>query len=182
MDVEITLPDRTRDQPGQGGPRRRHGQRGGAVKAPFVPFPVALPTDAELVWVLARREDLGPDEAARALAHIEEEFWSSKAGQKRLQATGAERHVRRVHRQRPFGGPTRKRPQAPLQGARNAALVAAADGRRGSCPRRRRFVGLPCSRTRRPARAVQPRSSRRTGGRTRRRQKPKHPLTDDASA
>ncbi len=35
----------------------------------------------ELVWLVARREDLGPDEAARALAKIEEEFWATKKGQ-----------------------------------------------------------------------------------------------------
>jgi len=51
------------------------------VKIPFVPFPVSLPEDPELVWLLARREDLGPDEATRALAKIEEEFWATKKGQ-----------------------------------------------------------------------------------------------------
>lgn len=54
------------------------------IKTPFVPFPVSLPEDPDLLWVLARREDLGPDEAARALAKIEEEFWETKAGQKLL--------------------------------------------------------------------------------------------------
>ena len=29
------------------------------VPAPFVPFPVALPEDPELVWILGRREDFG---------------------------------------------------------------------------------------------------------------------------
>ena len=38
-----------------------------AVEAPWVPFPVALPSDPELVWMLARRENVGPDEAAMAL-------------------------------------------------------------------------------------------------------------------
>ena len=52
-----------------------------AVTAPYVPFPVSLPNDPELVWLLARRENLGPDEAARALAHIQEEFWATKKGQ-----------------------------------------------------------------------------------------------------
>ena len=55
----------------------------------------AVPGDAadgrtELVWVLARREDLGPDEAGRALAHIEELFWASKAGQQ-FQRKGGEK-------------------------------------------------------------------------------------------
>lgn len=54
------------------------------IKTPFAPFPVALPEDPDLLWVLARREDLSPDEAARALAKIEEEFWETKAGQKLL--------------------------------------------------------------------------------------------------
>ena len=35
-------------------------------------------------------KDLGPDEAARALASIEEEFWATKAGQK-LQREGTEK-------------------------------------------------------------------------------------------
>ncbi|MEI9896198.1 MAG: hypothetical protein WDN28_20620 [Chthoniobacter sp.] len=42
---------------------------------------MSLPEDPELVWLLARREDLGPDEAARALVKIEEEFWLTKKGQ-----------------------------------------------------------------------------------------------------
>ncbi len=54
------------------------------VKSPFVPFPVSLPEDPELLWVLARRENIAPDDAGRALAGIEEEFWATKAGQKLL--------------------------------------------------------------------------------------------------
>ena len=54
------------------------------IKPRFIPFPVSLPDDPDLVWVLARRDDFGPDEAARALASIEEEFWATKAGQKLL--------------------------------------------------------------------------------------------------
>ena len=50
--------------------------------------------------MLARREDLGPDEAARALAHIEDEFWGSKTGQK-LPARGRRKDVRGIHRHRP---------------------------------------------------------------------------------
>lgn len=58
--------------------------------APFVPFPVCLPNDQELVWSLARRETLGPDEATRALANIQEEFWATKKGQI-LQREGVEK-------------------------------------------------------------------------------------------
>jgi hypothetical protein len=85
--VEIALPDRklsTRVKV------QAPGEDPEAAKVPFVPFPVALPEDPELVWVLARREDLGPDEAARALASIEEEFWATKGGQK-LQREGTEK-------------------------------------------------------------------------------------------
>ena len=51
------------------------------VTLKFVPFPVALPGDPEMVWALAKRENLNPDEAAIALTKIEDEFWASKTGQ-----------------------------------------------------------------------------------------------------
>ena len=60
------------------------------VEAPYIPFPVSLPEDPELVWLLARRENLGPDEAVRALANIQEEFWATKKGQV-LQREGVQR-------------------------------------------------------------------------------------------
>ena len=87
--VEIVLPDRTISSE-----IKVNADAGkeddGQPKAPFVPFPVTLPADDALVWVLARREDLGPDEAGRALAHIEELFWASKAGQQ-FQRKGGEK-------------------------------------------------------------------------------------------
>ncbi len=87
--VEIVLPDRTISSE-----IKVNADAGkeddGQPKAPFVPFPVTLPTDDALVWVLARREDLGADEAGRALAHIEELFWASKAGQQ-FQRKGGEK-------------------------------------------------------------------------------------------
>jgi hypothetical protein len=52
------------------------------VAVKFIPFPISLPGDQELVWILAKRENLSPEEAAIALERIEEEFWASKAGQK----------------------------------------------------------------------------------------------------
>lgn len=79
--VEIALPDRTVSSNVRIVPP---GSEEEESKAPFVPFPVALPEDPELLWVLARRDDLSPDEAARALAKIEEEFWATKGGQKML--------------------------------------------------------------------------------------------------
>jgi hypothetical protein len=48
----------------------------------FVPFPVSLPGDKELVWLLAKRENLTPEEAGIALSKLESDFWASKTGQK----------------------------------------------------------------------------------------------------
>ena len=82
VEVEIVLPDRVITSKLKVSPEGAVDEE--EVKPPFVPFPVSLPEDPELVWVLARREDLGPDEAARALSKIEEEYWATKAGQKAL--------------------------------------------------------------------------------------------------
>ena len=81
--VEIGLPDRTVTS------RVKVQAEGvdtseGDPKPRFVPFPISLPEDPELVWVLARREDLAPEEATRVLASIQEEFWATKNGQKLL--------------------------------------------------------------------------------------------------
>ncbi len=54
------------------------------VTLKFVAFPVALPGDPELTWVLAKRENMTNDEAGIALNKIEDEFWASKTGQKLL--------------------------------------------------------------------------------------------------
>jgi hypothetical protein len=54
------------------------------VTLKFVPFPVALPGDQELVWLLAKRENLTPEEAGMNLSKAEDSFWASKAGQKML--------------------------------------------------------------------------------------------------
>jgi len=50
----------------------------------FIPFPVSLPGDKELVWLLAKHENLTSEEAGIALSKLEEDFWASKAGQKAL--------------------------------------------------------------------------------------------------
>ena len=75
--VEITLPDRTITSEVKVDATIALEEE---IKVPFVPFPVSLPEDPELVWVMARHEDLGPDEAARALANIEAEFWETRKG------------------------------------------------------------------------------------------------------
>jgi len=54
------------------------------VTLKFVPFPVCLPGDKELVWLLAKRENMTPEEAGIALSKLEEEFWASKTGQKMI--------------------------------------------------------------------------------------------------
>lgn len=77
VEVEIALPDRKMSSRVKVDPTVVEEE----VKVPFVPFPVCLPEDQELVWLLGRREDLGVDEAVRALAKIEEEFWATKKGQ-----------------------------------------------------------------------------------------------------
>jgi hypothetical protein len=57
---------------------------GPEVTLKCVAFPVALPGDPELVWVLGKRENLTNDEAVIALDKIVGDFWASKAGQKLL--------------------------------------------------------------------------------------------------
>ena len=48
----------------------------------YVPFPVALPGDPELVWILGKRETMTNEEAGIVVTKIEEDFWASKTGQK----------------------------------------------------------------------------------------------------
>ena len=54
------------------------------VTLKFVAFPVAMPGDKELIWALAKRENLTNDEAAIALVKLQDDFWASKTGQKLL--------------------------------------------------------------------------------------------------
>jgi hypothetical protein len=90
--VEIALPDRKVETKVKVDPIVAAGEE--EVKTPYVPLPISLPEDPELIWMLGRREDLGPDEAARALEKIEEEFWATKKGQQlqrdRVEKTFAE--------------------------------------------------------------------------------------------
>ncbi len=83
--VEITLPDGTQFQNQiKVRPVAAAESEEQEVKLKFVPFPVALPGDPELIWVLGKRENLSAEEAAIALGKAEEDFWGSKAGQKFL--------------------------------------------------------------------------------------------------
>lgn len=54
------------------------------IKLKFIPFPVCLPGDKELVWMLGKRENLSPEEAGIVLTKCQEDFWGSKTGQKLL--------------------------------------------------------------------------------------------------
>ena len=81
--VDVSLPDGTQFHkliPVRPFAPEDSGEAEVALK--FVPFPVALPGDPEMIWALAKRENLNPDEAAIALTKIEDEFWASKTGQK----------------------------------------------------------------------------------------------------
>lgn len=85
LSVEVVLPDgsqftkeiKVRDVPPEGSDEQE-------IVLKFVPFPVSLPGDPELAWLLAKRENMSPDEAGIALSKAEEEFWASKPGQKSL--------------------------------------------------------------------------------------------------
>jgi hypothetical protein len=54
------------------------------VRPTFVPFPVALEADPEMIWMLARDERMTPEDASIALAKVQDGFWESKAGQQHL--------------------------------------------------------------------------------------------------
>jgi hypothetical protein len=84
--VEVALPDGTQFSGEIKVNSNKLSQDGEAqeVSARFEPFPVCLPGDKELVWFLAKREGLSPEEAGIVLSKIEEDFWASKSGQKLL--------------------------------------------------------------------------------------------------
>jgi hypothetical protein len=82
LHIEVQTPDGTLTGEVKVGQSNGEGSDEQEVTLKFVPFPVALPSDPELVWMLAKRENLNPEEAAVTLAKIEEDFWATKAGQK----------------------------------------------------------------------------------------------------
>jgi hypothetical protein len=83
--VDVSLPDGTefhsrilvRPLAPEGGDEQE-------ITLKFVSFPVVLPGDQQLVWALAKRENLTNEEAGIALNKIEDDFWASKTGQKSL--------------------------------------------------------------------------------------------------
>ncbi len=58
------------------------------IKLKFIPFPVALDGDPELIWLMAKKENLSPDEAGMALAAVQAEYWETKGGQNALRKGG----------------------------------------------------------------------------------------------
>ena len=83
--VDVSLPDGTQFHsriPVR--PLAPEGDDEPEVTLKFVPLPVSLPGDPELIWALAKQENLTSDEAAIALTKIEDDFWASKTGQKLL--------------------------------------------------------------------------------------------------
>ena len=85
VSVEVVLPDEVFEGVIKVGSRQPStAQDEEEMRPKFSPFPVALPGDPELVWMLARPESRTPEEAAIALSQVQEEFWESKSGQKLL--------------------------------------------------------------------------------------------------
>lgn len=85
LNVDVALPDGTQFHsriPVR--PLAAEGADEPEVSLKYVAFPVAMPGDKELIWALAKRENLTNDEAAMALTKIEDDFWASKTGQKLL--------------------------------------------------------------------------------------------------
>jgi len=84
--IEVALPDGTQlsGEISVNGSARTEASDEQEIVLKFVPFPVCLPGDKELVWLLAKRENMSPEEAGIALSKIEEDFWGSKTGQKML--------------------------------------------------------------------------------------------------
>ena len=81
--VEVALPDGNQfSSKIKVGPVAAADSEEQEVTLKFAPFPVCLPGDKELVWLLAKRENMTPEEAGIALSKLEEEFWASKTGQK----------------------------------------------------------------------------------------------------
>jgi hypothetical protein len=83
ISVEVAMPDGSQfNSEIKVGPVAAPASDEQEVTLKFIPFPVCLPGDKELVWLLAKRENLSAEEAGIALSKVEEDFWSSKTGQK----------------------------------------------------------------------------------------------------
>lgn len=83
--VEVITPQGTFEGTIKVGPKAPEEGDGDAEKPKFVPFPVSLEADPELVWLLARDERMTPADGMIALEKVQQAFWESKAGQQHLQ-------------------------------------------------------------------------------------------------
>lgn len=81
--VEVVTPKGNFEGTIKVGPKEPE-EENGEEKSKFVPLPVCLESDPEVVWILARDERMTPDEAVVALAKAQDSFWESKAGQHHL--------------------------------------------------------------------------------------------------
>lgn len=84
LSVEVALPDGNQFTGVIPVNAHAEGDEEPEFTAKFIPFPVCMPGDKELVWMLAKRETMSPDEAGIALHKAEDDFWGSKTGQKLL--------------------------------------------------------------------------------------------------
>jgi hypothetical protein len=83
LSVEVSMPDGSQfNSEIKVGPVAAADSDEQEITLKFIPFPVCLPGDKELVWLLAKRENLSAEEAGIALSKVEEDFWASKTGQK----------------------------------------------------------------------------------------------------
>lgn len=81
--VEVSMPDGTQFiSEIKVGPVSAEASDEQEITLKFIPFPVVMPGDKELVWMLAKRENMSPEEAGIALSKLETEFWNTKTGQK----------------------------------------------------------------------------------------------------
>ncbi|EEF60268.1 hypothetical protein [Pedosphaera parvula] len=81
--VEVSMPDGTQfTSEIKVGPVDKDASDEQEITLKFIPFPVAMPGDPELVWMLAKRENMTNEEAGIAIAKLEGEFWQTKTGQK----------------------------------------------------------------------------------------------------
>ena len=92
--VEVVINDEVLEGVIKVGNGSEDGELEDEFKPKYVPFPISLETDPELVWVLGRGENLTTEEAAITLTKTEDDFWASKQGQKlirdRIEKTFAE--------------------------------------------------------------------------------------------
>jgi hypothetical protein len=85
LSVEVVLPNQTFEGVVKvNGAPEKEADEEQEMKLKFVPFPVCLEGDPELVWLMGRHENLTAEEGSVALVKAQDDFWGSKTGQKLL--------------------------------------------------------------------------------------------------